>query len=158
MQAVNGGTGLGLFIAQRIVGAMHGELAVTSLPDVGTSFTFQIVAPAIGHALIPASALVRSFEPVEQDEPVSATPAMRCPPPGALDELAVLAGEGRLTDIEEWLGQHARAPRHAEFVQAVRELLDALDLHAIERLAEGLKRMGIVDASFDAEPDLAGPA
>ncbi|HKT65137.1 MAG TPA: sensor histidine kinase [Burkholderia sp.] len=158
VQAVNGGTGLGLFIAQRIVRAMHGELAVSSQPGVGTSFTFQIVAPAIGHALIPASALVRSFEPVEPDEPPRAAHAMRCPPPGALDELAVLASEGRLTDIEEWLGQHAHAPRHAEFVQAMRERLDALDLHAIERLAEGLKRLGIVDASLDAEPDLAGPA
>lgn len=158
VQAVNGGTGLGLFIAQRIVGAMHGELAVSSQPGVGTSFTFQIVAPAIGHALIPASALVRPVEPVEQEEPESDAHAMRCPPPGALDELAVLASEGRLTDIEEWLGQHAHAPRHAAFVQTMRERLDALDLHAIERLAESLKRTGIADVSFDAQPDLAGPA
>ena len=47
-----------LFIAQRIVPAMQGELVVSSQPGVGMSFTFQIVAPAIGHALIPASALV----------------------------------------------------------------------------------------------------
>lgn len=158
VQAVNGGTGLGLFIAQRIVGAMNGELSVTSQPGVGTSFTFQIVAPAIGHALIPASALMRPAEPVEPDESLSDAHAMRCPSPDALDELAVLASEGRLTDIEEWLGQHAHAPRHAAFVQAMRERLDALDLHAIERLAESLKRMGIADASFDAEPDMARSA
>ncbi|WP_322026942.1 sensor histidine kinase [Burkholderia sp. BCC1977] len=159
VQAVNGGTGLGLFIAQRIVRAMQGELAVSSQPGVGTSFTFQIVAPAIGRAMIPAAALARPVDPVERAEPVSAVHAMRCPPAAALDELAVLASEGRLTDIEEWLGQHAHTPRHAAFVHAMRERLDALDLQAIERLAESLKRTGIADASFDAEPDLAaGPA
>ncbi|MDN7907920.1 hypothetical protein QZM18_27940 [Burkholderia diffusa] len=49
---------------------------------------------------------------------------------------------------------------HAAFVQAVRDLLDALDLHAIERPAESSKPVGIADASFNAEPDrdMAGPA
>lgn len=162
VQAVNGGTGLGLFIAQRIVGAMNGELAVSSQPGVGTSFTFQIVAPALGHALIPASALARTVQPAEQIDLLADARGMRCPPDDALDELIVLAGEGRLTDIEEWLGQHAPAPRHAAFVHAVRERLDTLDLQAIERLAAALKHTGIVDApsapSLDAEPDLAGPA
>jgi signal transduction histidine kinase len=161
VQAVNGGTGLGLFIAQRIVGAMHGELAVSSQPGVGTSFTFQIVAPALGRALIPASALMRadaSTERIDHAEPVAEAHAMHCPPTDALDELSALASEGRLTDIEEWLGQHAHAPRHAVFVQAMRERLDVLDLHAIERLAESLKRTGIADRSFDAAPDMAGPA
>ncbi|RKT99482.1 histidine kinase [Burkholderia sp. Nafp2/4-1b] len=162
VQAVNGGTGLGLFIAQRIVGAMHGELAVSSQPGVGTTFTFQIVAPALGRALIPASALARAVHPAVHAEPVPDAHVMRCPPADALDELAVLASEGRLTDIEEWLGQHAHAPRHAAFVQTMREHLDALDLHAIEQLAEALKRTGIADTSadvsFDAEPDMARPA
>ncbi|KAB0643941.1 sensor histidine kinase [Burkholderia latens] len=160
VQAVNGGTGLGLFIAQRIVRAMHGELAVSSQPGVGTSFTFQIVAPAIGHALIPASALMRADGPAglaDHGELVPDAHGMHCPPADALDELSALASEGRLTDIEEWLGQHARAPRHAAFVQAMRERLDVLDLHAIERLAESLKRTGIADPSFDPEPDLARP-
>ncbi|MGR3909807.1 sensor histidine kinase [Burkholderia sp. SR8] len=158
VQAVNGGTGLGLFIAQRIVGAMHGELAVSSQPGVGTTFTFQIVAPALGRALIPASALARTVHPAGPAEPVPDAHAMHCPPTDALDELSALASEGRLTDIEEWLGQHAHAPRHAAFVHAMRERLDVLDLHAIERLAESLKRTGIADPSFNAEADMAGPA
>lgn len=40
----------------------------------------------------------------------------------------------------------------------MRKRLDALDLPAIERLAESLKHTGIADASFDVEPDMAGPA
>lgn len=157
VQAVNGGTGLGLFIAQRIVRAMHGELAVSSQPGIGTSFTVQIVAQAIGRALIPASALVRADARADHADVAPDAFAMHCPPADALDELGALASEGRLTDIEEWLGQHAHAPRHAAFVQAMRERLDMLDLHAIERLAESLKRTGIADRSFDAEPDLADP-
>ncbi|AXF25431.1 histidine kinase [Burkholderia pyrrocinia] len=158
VQAVNGGTGLGLFIAQRIVAAMGGELAVASRPGVGTSFSFAIVAPADGHALVPASELVRRFHPADDAEPAIAAHAIHGPPTDALDELILLVGEGRLTDIEDWLAQYADEPDHAAFVQDVREHLDTLDLNAIEKLAGSLKRARIADASFDAETDAAGPA
>ncbi|WP_322085145.1 sensor histidine kinase [Burkholderia sp. BCC1999] len=158
VQAVNGGTGLGLFIAQRIVGAMGGELAVASQPGVGTAFSFAIVAPAVGHALVPASELVRRFHPGDEVGPEHVAPAMDGPPDDALDELILLARDGRLTDIEEWLGQVADEPDYAAFVQAVREQLDTLDLHAIEKLAGTLKRARHAAATDDAETDAAGPA
>ncbi|KML53720.1 histidine kinase [Burkholderia cepacia] len=158
VQAVNGGTGLGLFIAQRIVGAMGGELAVASQPGVGTSFSFPVVAPVVGHALVPVSELVRRFQPDDDAEPEIAAPTMHGPPADALDTLILLAGDGRLTDIEEWLGQVADDPDHAAFVQDVRHHLDTLDLHAIEKLARSLKRAHVADTSFDAETDSAEPA
>ncbi|WP_175870680.1 sensor histidine kinase [Burkholderia sp. BCC0397] len=158
VQAVNGGTGLGLFIAQRIVAAMGGELAVASQPGGGTTFSFAVVAPALGHALAPVSGLVRRFHPADEAEPASAAPAMRSPPADALAELITLASEGRLTDIEEWLGQYADEPDHVPFVQEMREHLDALDLHAIEKLAGSLKRSRVADTSFDTETDATGPA
>ncbi|WP_321929138.1 sensor histidine kinase [Burkholderia cenocepacia] len=158
VQAVNGGTGLGLFIAQRIVAAMGGELAVASQPGVGTSFSFAVVAPALGHALAPASGLVRRFHPTDEAQPARAAPAMRSPPADALAELIALAGEGRLTDIEEWLGQYVDEPDHAPFVHEMRAHLDALDLHAIEKLAGSLKRTRVADTSFDTETDATGPA
>lgn len=158
VQAVNGGTGLGLFIAQRIVTAMGGELAVASQPGAGTSFSFAVVAPALGHALAPVSGLLQRFHPAGEAEPANAAPAMRSPPADALAELIVLAGEGRLTDIEEWLGQYADEPDHAPFIREMREHLDALDLHAIEQLAGSLKRTRAADTSFDTEVDATGPA
>jgi signal transduction histidine kinase len=153
VQAVNGGTGLGLFIAQRIVRAMHGELTVSSKPGVGTSFSFRIAAPALGHALVPPSGLVRQLRAVGAADPQPMPPAMPSPPADALDELSALASEGRLTDIEEWLGQYADEPRYAAFLQDVRQHLDALDLHAIETLAESLKRERDAESSFDAPFD-----
>lgn len=158
VQAVNGGTGLGLFIAQRIVGAMGGELAVASEPGVGTAFSFAVVAPAAGHALVPASELVRRFHPGDEAAPERVAPAMDDPPDEALDELILLARDGRLTDIEAWLGPVADAPDHATFVQHVREHLDAPDLPAIEKLAGALKRTRVADASFDTEADAADQA
>ncbi|MDN7850510.1 sensor histidine kinase [Burkholderia seminalis] len=157
VQAVNGGTGLGLFIAQRIVGAMGGELAVASQPGVGTAFSFPVVAPALGHALVPVSELVRRFHPGDEAGPERVAPAMDGPPDDALDALILLARDGRLTDIETWLGQVADEHGYAAFVQRVREHLDTLDLHAIEKLAGALKRARGADASFDAEADAAGP-
>jgi PAS domain S-box-containing protein len=41
----HGGTGLGLAICKGLTEAMHGGIAVTSLPDEGTVFTFHIAAP-----------------------------------------------------------------------------------------------------------------
>lgn len=158
VQAVNGGTGLGLFIAQRIVGAMGGELAVASQPGVGTAFSFAIVAPAVGHALVPASELVRRLHPGDDAGPERAAPAMDGPPDDALDELIRLARDGRLTDIEQWLGQVADAPDYEAFAQHVREHLEALDLPAIEKLAGSVKRARVADASFDAETGSAGAA
>ncbi|WP_185643567.1 hypothetical protein [Burkholderia sp. Bp8990] len=50
---------------------------------------------------------------------------------------------------------------HAAFVQAIREPLDAPDLHAVEQLTALLKHIGIADASkhtpFNAEPDMDIP-
>ena len=47
IQATNGSTGLGLFIAQRIVSAMGGALGVASTSGQGTRFSFEFSAPVI---------------------------------------------------------------------------------------------------------------
>lgn len=42
------GTGLGLYVAREIVLAHHGEMAVTSAPDSGTTFTIMLPLMPIG--------------------------------------------------------------------------------------------------------------
>ena len=137
---------------------MAGELAVASQPGVGTAFSFAIVAPAVGHALVPVSELVRRFHPDGEAEPDDTTPTMPCPPDDALDQLILLADNGQLTDIEAWLGPYADEPDYAAFVRDVREHLDALDLDAIGTLAGSLKQARRAATAFDAEADAAGPA
>lgn len=158
VQSVNGSTGLGLFIAQRIVRAMQGELVVSSKPGVGTSFSFQTVAPAIGHTLVPPSELLRPVRTKAEAVRAIASRTTRHPPAHALDELTRLAREGRLTDVEEWLAQHVGDSGYAAFVQDVREYLDVLDLHGIEMLVGSLKRAGNAGSSVDDEPEAAGPS
>jgi hypothetical protein len=137
---------------------MGGELAVASQPGVGTAFSFAIVAPAVGQALVPVSELVRRFHPDGEAEPDAPAPTMPCPPDDALDQLILLADNGQLTDIEEWLGPYADEPDYAAFVRDVREHLDALDLDAIGKLAGSLKHARRAATTFDAEADAAGSA
>lgn len=142
VQAVNGGTGLGLFIAQRIVRAMNGELVVSSKQGVGTSFSFQIAASAIGHTLVPLQDLPRPSPPKTDAGHPPVSRITRHPSAKALDELAQLARNGRLTDIEEWISRCANDPGYAGFLQEVQKHVDALDFQGIEVLVDSLKSQG----------------
>jgi signal transduction histidine kinase len=61
------GTGLGLAICHGIVGALGGEISVSSQPDVGT--TFRVVLPVAPVLAIPAAAYVNA-EPEAEAKPV----------------------------------------------------------------------------------------
>jgi signal transduction histidine kinase len=142
VQAVNGGAGLGLFIAQRIVRAMNGELAVSSKPGVGTSFSFQIAASAVGHTLVPPSDLPRPSPPEADARHAAVSRITRYPSVKALDELARFARNGRLTNVEEWISRWANDPGYAGFLQEVQKHVDALDFQGIEVLVDSLKSQG----------------
>ncbi len=136
MQSMNGTTGLGLFIAQRIVTTMGGDLRVSSAPGRGTSFSFEIVVPAAEAAatsnIIPYSSFGAADIRVHRARP----PEVAVPPESDRRELAVLAKDGRLTDIERWIDCTSRVhPASAAFLTEVRLSLDALDFSGIEALA-----------------------
>jgi signal transduction histidine kinase len=126
------GAGLGLFIAQRIALAIGGVLTVNSAPGQGTSFSLALCAPAIGAF----DANWASTMPEQTRQPAAPTlPAHAMPDDQALAELAHLARNGRLSDIEHWLARHAREAAHAPFATLLQDMLDRFDFVAIEALA-----------------------
>ena len=135
----DGGTGLGLFIAERIVRSMGGTLRASSVPGAGSSFSFRIAVRTVGSMLVPP---VRIDRPAASADVETATTRRMhdmssCPDPDALGRLAGLARNGRLTDIERWIETQATHPGYEDFLKDVRRYTDALDFKAIERLADG---------------------
>ncbi|HWL27856.1 MAG TPA: HAMP domain-containing sensor histidine kinase, partial [Burkholderiaceae bacterium] len=140
------GVGLGLYIAQSILRGMDSELCVDSAQGHGSAFSFEISVPTADNQTIHWTApATLPFKPgsahvVESDlERVSflngdATAAI--PPAHDRTELAIMARDGHLTDIEQWLqSMSARHPLCSAYFGEVRDALARLDFLAIERLA-----------------------
>jgi signal transduction histidine kinase len=138
MQSVNGTSGLGLFIAQRIVDTMGGQLRVDSAPWRGTSFAFEIVAPgAHPEGAEPERVPYWSLGTSENQSRRAKRHRIEVPPEDERRQLAKLAQEGRLTDIERWMDSIGSAPAdYAGFLEALRHRLEALDFAGIEALAQ----------------------
>lgn len=138
IQAVNGSTGLGLIIAQRIVNTMGGDLRVSSAPDSGTSFTFELIVPfAEDEDALPSNVVEHSSggsAPMPSQRKHGF--AVAVPPRSDLRDLAALAKNGRLTDIERWIENMIDAhPTCAAFLTELRHCLEALDFAGLEALA-----------------------
>ena len=135
INAVKGGTGLGLFIAHRIVSAMGGSLRVASLPGQGSTFSFELSVPVLEMSDFEWPAVA------QQDGALVAPPTEfifledALPDHQALDELADMASHGQFTDIECWIERHAQGAAHAAFAAHLYELLELFDFSAIRALA-----------------------
>lgn len=134
VQAASGSTGLGLFIARRIVAAMGGSLDVTSIYGQGATFSFALSAPTDETGADWAAVAQREIEPVESSSG-PAIPRDFMPGDRALNELAGLALQGRFTDIEHWVAHHTDQVVHAAFIARLLDLLERLDFRGIHRLA-----------------------
>lgn len=145
VQAISGSTGLGLFIAQRIVDAMGGELRVASSPGHGTLFSFEIVASVAGDEMAvwidtPRTSRRRRLDNLARTD---VTPYSDLPPEDDLAELADFARNGRLTDIERWIGKFAPFAIYDDFLAQLQKHLDALNFPGIETcVAATLKQNG----------------
>lgn len=135
MQEENGSTGLGLFIAQRIVSAIGGSLSVTSTAGAGTTFSFSFLAPLTEGPRAEWPVLARTpMQPATQTG--DAAPTLNAMPADqALDELAHLALQGRLSDIARWIDVQSASGDSAPFFAALRDLLERFDFSAIQQLA-----------------------
>lgn len=132
-QAASGGTGLGLFIAQRIVSAMGGSLDIASTPGRGTSFSFVLSAPFDASDADWLAVAQREMAP-DAAAPPPSVPRSSMPDDHALDELADLALQGRFTDIEQWIERHIHEGTHAPFSALLLDLLERLDFRGIHAL------------------------
>ena len=135
IQAASGGTGLGLFIAQRILAAMGATLSVASVCNQGTTFSFGLSVPLIDASESAWSVVApREIEPGRPSAEF-AVPRSAMPQDQALDELAGLALDGRLTDIEHWIERHAGNAAQAPFAAMLHDLLERFDFPGIHALA-----------------------
>lgn len=133
----NGKMGLGLHIVQNIVRRMDGELYLHSVPSQGSCFAFQVGVKAEGSDTIvwQPPMLPSSQSSARANKPV-ATPASEAIPAEDRMELAILARDGHLTDIELWLQRIANTrPDCQDFINEIYRALHALDLPRIEALA-----------------------
>jgi signal transduction histidine kinase len=135
IQATSGSTGLGLFIAQRILSAMGSTLRVSSSVGKGSTFSFALPIPEIedtesSWSVVPPSKT--GYGDVLQDMDWS---KQALPEDAALDELASLALHGRLTDIENWVEFHSQDPSCTPFTTLVRGMLENFDFSGIHTLA-----------------------
>ncbi|RDU97650.1 histidine kinase [Trinickia dinghuensis] len=138
MQAANGATGLGLVIAQRIVDAMGGELNVSSELGQGTVFSFEIDVPAVAAVGARVADRVPYWSLGSGNRPGRRRHRHEhgAPPEHDRRELAGLAKEGRMTDIERWIARMSEVePVYAAFMAELRGCLEALDFTGIEALA-----------------------
>lgn len=135
IQATSGSTGLGLFIAQRILMAMNSSLSVASIPGQGSSFSFALSVRAL-HASESDWTVTRQSQVALREQTLQS--ALTCQTRAdeqALDELANLALHGRLTDIGQWIECHAGDVNDAAFATQLNDLLERFDFQGIHTLA-----------------------
>lgn len=154
-----GGAGLGLYIAQSIVRGLGGELTLNSAEGQGACFSFEVTfesqndevflwqpdadslldphrqANALAAPFLAGAGAVAAFDtpsvPIVQDGQ-----ATELPPAHLRLELAILARDGRITDLEQCLRRLAELyPKCAGFINRVQHALDRFELEEIERLS-----------------------
>ncbi len=134
------GLGLGLFISRNIVRGMGSDLHLYSTPEHGSIFSFHLNIQSLGDKIItwhppdplPPREHASTQEPSEQAAPDDSPQEL---PEQDRMELVLMAREGRITDIEHWLGKMSgQYPSYAELFDEIKAALYSLDLNKVESL------------------------
>lgn len=129
------GDGLGLHIVQNIVRQMGGELHMYSRPQEGSCFAFVLCLSADGQATTWWRPPALPQDTASAHTTMSLRGENTIPPQDRM-ELALMARDGHLTDIDQWIARIARSyPHCTEFLHEIDHALQALDLSRIEALA-----------------------
>ncbi|ARP91846.1 hypothetical protein CAL14_17435 [Bordetella genomosp. 9] len=124
------GSGLGLFIVDRIVRGMGGSLRFDSSPKLGNRFAITLPI-----AVADATPIVtRPIHHVAARD--GGTQAIAAPPLAARLALAKLAREGELSEIQQWTAEtRQHHPQYEAFYRAVDQCVDNFDMECLQRLA-----------------------
>ena len=151
IQATSGSTGLGLFIAQRILTSMNSTMCVDSVPGQGSTFSFTLAVRAL-HVSESDWTVSRPSNVVLRQQTLQSVPTSETRAGNQiLEELANLALQGCFTDIDHWIERHARDATKATFIAQLRDMLERFDFRGIHALA--MHGQGKNEAS---EPNHAG--
>lgn len=148
------GIGLGLYIAQSILQSMNSGLHLQSSSNHGATFSFEIyvttdqhlvtwtppqILPTLKSSDLPFTNKLDSSKDTESifdrltNDNLLSTPI---PPLHTRQELANMAQQGLLTDIENWLNTMTiQYPACTKYFNTIRDAINRLDLSAIELLA-----------------------
>jgi len=139
------GTGLGLYIAQRIADNLAGSLEVKSVPGKGSCFSLTLTVPAMEANPLPKgwqptalhdvhSELTNNEVKCSQRQPDA--PQAHRPPEELCRQLAAYASQGRYSDILDWINIPAlQKPNYQGFRSAVQAALDDMDFDRLQELA-----------------------
>jgi len=140
------GTGLGLYIAQRIAHNLAGTLDVKSLPGKGSCFSLTLSVPTLESDSLPKGWQPTALDGTNPEPPDSgiegsqrqpAAPPCHNPPEDLRQQLATYASHGRYSDIQDWINLPAlQNPCYLDFRTAVQAALDDLDFDRLQALAQ----------------------
>lgn len=143
------GTGLGLYIAQRIADNLAGTLDVKSATGKGSCFSLTLRVSTLEADLLP-----KGWQPAAQDDAppelsdneIKGSPRqpdasqVHRPPEDLCRQLAAHATQGRYSDILDWLNLPAlQKLDYQGFRSAVQAALDDMDFDRLQELAQNAR-------------------
>jgi hypothetical protein len=123
------GAGLGLFIVERIIHGMGGDVRLDSSPDSGNRFTLIVPVNVVDATAVATRAI--HYAPARE----AVAGRLNAPPLPERLALSKLARDGELSEIEKWVAEtRAANPGHEDFYNEVMACVETFDMDRLQRL------------------------